>query len=60
MTHKTRMTPAATTKVERAMELADELMDCLDIYMQEIASEDSISVRTMARSILAQRLGDGE
>lgn len=51
---------AATTKVERAMELADELMDCLDIYMQEIASEDSISVRMMARSILAQRLGDGE
>ena len=51
---------AATTKVERAMELADELMDCLDIYMQEIASEDSISVRKMARSILAQRLGDGE
>lgn len=51
---------AATTKVDRAMELADELMDCLDIYMQEIASEDSISVRMMARSILAQRLGDGE
>lgn len=51
---------AATTKVERAMELADELMDCLDIYMQEIASEDSISVRMMARNILAQRLGDSE
>lgn len=51
---------AATTKVDRAMELADELMDCLDIYMQEIASEDSVSVRMMARSIIAQRLGDGE
>lgn len=60
MIHDYTMTPAATTKVERAMELADELMDCLDIYMQEIASEDSISVRMMARSILAQRLGDGE
>ena len=51
---------AATTKVDRAMELADELMDCLDIYMQEIASEDSISVRMMARSILAERLGGRE
>ena len=51
---------AAAEQIDRAMELADELMDCLDIYMQEIASEDSISVRMMARSILAQRLGDGE
>lgn len=60
MMHDYTLTPAATTKVERATELADELMDCIDIYMQEIASEDSISVRMMARSILAERLCDRE
>lgn len=60
MAHKTRMTPAATAQIDRAMELADELMDCLDIYMQEIAGEDSIPVRMMARSILAERLCDRE
>ena len=60
MMHDYTLTAAATTQIDRAIELADALQDCIDVYMQEIASEDSISVRMMARSILAQRLGDGE
>lgn len=60
MMHDYTLTAAATTQIDRAMELADALQDCIDVYMQEIAGEDSIPVRMMARSILAERLGDGE
>lgn len=54
------LTTEAVEQISRAMELADALEDCIDVYMQEIAEDDPLGVRMMARNILAQRLGDGE
>ena len=51
------LSPAAISQIDRAMELADALEDCIDVYMQEIANEDTQATRMMARSILADRLG---
>lgn len=51
------LTDNATDQIMRAMELADALEDCIDVYMQEIANEDTQATRMMARSILADRLG---
>lgn len=62
MTNITRnycLTAKAVDQIVRAMELADALQDCVDIYMKEIAGEDTLPTRMMARCILAQRLGDG-
>lgn len=54
------LTQRAAEQISRAMELADALEDCVDVYMQEIAEEDSQGVRMMACHILGQRLGDRE
>ncbi|MBR3795732.1 MAG: hypothetical protein IKK34_06855 [Clostridia bacterium] len=52
------LTSEAVNQIARAMELADALEDCIDIYMQEIAEDDPLSVQLLARGILAQRLSD--
>ena len=52
------LTSEAVGQIARAMELADALEDCIDIYMQEIAEDDSLTVQLLARGILAQRLSD--
>lgn len=57
MMYRYNLTDNATDQIMRAMELADALEDCIDVYMQEIANEDTQATRMMARSILADRLG---
>lgn len=57
MMYRYNLTDGATDQIMRAMELADALEDCIDVYMQEIANEDTQATRMMARSILADRLG---
>lgn len=52
------LTGEAVNQIARAMELADALEDCIDIYMQEIAEDDPLAVQLLARGILAQRLSD--
>lgn len=60
MMYRYNLTDDATDQIMRAMELADALHDCVDVYMQEIAEEDSLPTRMLARRLLAQRLGDDE